>query len=409
MKGQVCKRVSALIFSCIVILSIITTVMASGAEQLESIYKSTGDYIASLGIPTVGSAGGEWVVIGLARSGRDVPTGYYDNVVQYVRENINEKEQLHRAKSTDNARVILALTAIGCDVTDVDGHNLLMGLTDMTYVKKQGINGPIWALIALDSHGYAIPANDSAAEQVTREALITYILDAQLADGGWALFGTSADPDITAMALQALAPYYSTDAAVNAAVDHALDRLSALQADSGGYGSWGSVNSESCAQVIVALTALGIDPHTDARFIKNGCSVLDALAAFSVDGGFCHVMGGGVNGMATEQSYYALAAYYRFTENKTSLYDMRDVKFPWEQEEIPPEDTTGETTAPAAESTGPVTTDAPETESSLAKTEDKAVQSPPTGDGCVIYAGVLLLSVAGLAVTVLYKSKEKQL
>lgn len=289
-------------------------------EELEKIYNSIGDSLTAMGTLNVGSIGGEWVVIGLARSGREVPEAYYENVVKYVREHINDKEQLHRAKSTDNARVILALTALGYDVTDVAGHNLLGGLADMSYLRKQGINGPIWALIAFDCHGYEIPAGD-----VSREALIDVILGAQLPDGGWALSGDESDPDMTAMAIQSLAPYYDTDAKVKSAVDSALERLSVLQTPIGGYHSWGMLNAESCAQVIVALTALGIDPETDSRFIKNGCSVLDALRTFYTEGGFSHTTDGEQDSMATEQGYCALAAYFRFAGGKTSLYNMSDV------------------------------------------------------------------------------------
>ena len=287
---------------------------------LDKIYKTTGDFMATLGTPTVNSTGGEWMVIGLARSGRTVPAGYYDNVVKFVRENADKNERLDRNKVTENARVILALTAIGKDVTNVGGHNLLKGLDNMAYVQTQGINGPIFTLIALDSHNYPTMGD------VTREKLIQVIQDAQLTDGGWALSGTKADPDMTAMAIQALAPYYKTNETVKAAVDKALDVLSGLQQGDGGFGSWGTVNSESCAQVIVALTALGIDPTTDSRFIKNGLTVLDALAGFYVTGGgFRHTAGGERNGMATEQGYYALAAYYRFANAQTRLYDMTDV------------------------------------------------------------------------------------
>ena len=289
-------------------------------EKLDELYKTTGDFMATLGTPTVNSTGGEWMVIGLARSGRPVPAGYYDNVVEYVKAKADANERLHPAKVTDNARVILALTAIGKDVTNVGGHNLLKGLDNMAYVQTQGINGPIWTLIALDSHNYPTMGD------VTREKLIQVILDAQLNDGGWTLSGTKADPDMTAMAIQALAPYYKTNETVKAAVDKALDVLSGLQQGDGGFGSWGTINSESCAQVIVALTALGIDPTADSRFVKNGHTVLDALAGFYVTGGgFRHTAGGERNGMATEQGYYALAAYYRFVNAQTRLYDMSDV------------------------------------------------------------------------------------
>lgn len=288
--------------------------------NLDTIYKTTGDFMATLGTPTVNSTGGEWMVIGLARSGRTVPAGYYDNVVEYVKAKADANERLHPTKVTDNARVILALTAIGKDVTNVGGHNLLKGLDSMDYVQAQDINGPIFTLIALDSHNYPTMGD------VTREKLIQVILDAQLNDGGWNLSAENADPDMTAMAIQALAPYYKTNETVKAAVDKALEALSALQRTDGGFDSWGTVNSESCAQVIVALTALGIDPTADSRFVKNGHTVLDALAGFYVTGGgFRHTADGERNDMATEQGYYALAAYYRFANTQTRLYDMSDV------------------------------------------------------------------------------------
>lgn len=295
----------------------------------KAIYEQTGKYLSSLGTPNVGSVGGEWMVIDLTRSGYACPDGYYENVVDYVNAEINEKEQLHRVKSTDNSRVILALTSAGYDVTDVDGHNLLMGLTDMDYVTWQGINGPVWALIAFDCHGYEIPINNDAAQQVTREGLINFILESQLEDGGWALgsFGKNSDVDITGMTIQSLAPYYNTDENVKTAVDRALKCLSDKQYDNGGFGSVDGICSESCAQVIVALTALGINPETDERFVKNGVSVLDAMCLFAVEGGgFAHTPNGNLDGMATEQCQYALAAYFRFIEGKTALYDMSDVR-----------------------------------------------------------------------------------
>ena len=304
--------------------------------NLDTIYKTTGDFMATLGTPTVNSTGGEWMVIGLTRSGRTVPAGYYDNVVEYVKAKADANERLHPTKVTDNARVILALTAIGKDVTNVGGHNLLKGLDSMDYVQAQDINGPIFTLIALDSHNYPTMGD------VTREKLIQVILDAQLNDGGWNLSAENADPDMTAMAIQALAPYYKTNETVKAAVDKALEALSALQRSDGGFDSWDTVNSESCAQVIVALTALGIDPTADSRFVKNGHTVLDALAGFYVTGGgFRHTAGGERNDMATEQGYYALAAYYRFANTQTRLYDMSDVTIQ-----------TGGSNAPATGDTG---------------------------------------------------------
>lgn len=282
--------------------------------------------------PTVGSVGGEWAVLALARAGYTVPdtyfAGYYTNAVQYIRQHINQKGQLDASRATDNARLILALTATGKDVTHIAGHNLLTALSDLDYLKSQGINGPVWALLALDSHKYAIPVLHGDGTQATRENILASILDMQLKDGGWTFFGEEPDPDMTGMALQALAPYYKTNAAVQTAVDKALARLSAMQLANGGFSSWGSANSESTAQVITALTALGIDPTTDARFVKANGNPVSALLTFGLaDGGFKHTLDeSGLNAMATEQDVYALVAYDRFLNRKTSLYDMSDVE-----------------------------------------------------------------------------------
>lgn len=266
--------------------------------------------------------GSEWLVIALARSGRDVPDSYYDSVVKAVQ---SAKGQLSDKKSTEYARTILALTAIGKDPTDVGGYDLLARLADMDDVTYQGINGAIFALLALDSGKYDVPAAAEGGTQVTRDGLVAYILAQQLSDGGWALSGTSADPDVTAMALQALAPYRTGDETVDAAVDKGVQLLSDMQLSDGGYSSWGTLNSESCAQVLIALATLGIDPVSDSRFVKNGLTVLDALLAYAVSGGFRHTVDGEADAIATEQALCALTSYARLLDGKTALYDMTDV------------------------------------------------------------------------------------
>ncbi|MBR6950741.1 MAG: DUF4430 domain-containing protein [Oscillospiraceae bacterium] len=302
------------------------------AEKYRNIYETTGDYIESLGTPVTGAIGGEWTIIGLIRSGRE-PKGleeYLAGAEQYVAENADEHGRLHRAKSSDNSRMILALTALGLDVADFGGHNLLAGLTDMEYVSRQGINGPSWALIALDCGAYEVPEDTSAEDPVTREKLIACLLKAQLQDGGWALSGSVSDSDMTGMVLQALAPYYGRLPEVTKAVDLALDTVSRMQNEDGTFSAFGGdgsmvATSESLSQILTALSALGIDAGHDERFIRNGKSVLDALCSFYVEGGgFRHVIDGERDGMATEQAYYALTAYFRMLEGKTALYDMTD-------------------------------------------------------------------------------------
>lgn len=310
----------------------IAQMQKTNQKEFDKIYQETGSSQAALASKaglTAGTSGGEWVALGLARSGsiRDTLAEQYAQAAyQYVKK--KGSSTMSDSKSTENSRMILALTSIGKDPSDVAGYDLLEPLADLDYVKSQGINGPIFSLIALDSHNYDIPKAVAGKTQTTREALIDAILAAQLSDGGWNVNGNGADADMTAMAIQALAPYYSSNAKVKSAIDDALNRLSQMQEANGGYTSWGTANAESVAQVIVALTSLGIDPASDGRFIKNGYSTLDALATFYNDkGGFKHSQSDTTssNGLATEQAYYALASWYRLKAGKTSLYDMSDV------------------------------------------------------------------------------------
>lgn len=301
---------------------------ASGGktDSITAVIQDTAEYLyKTVENPTVGATGGEWAILGLARGGVDIPDEYYQryyqNVENYVK---NCNGILHEKKYTEYARVILALTAIGKNPADVAGFNLLTPLGDYEKIIWQGVNGPVWALIALDSGSYAVPQNPQAITQATRDLYIDYILDCQLANGGWALSKTetSPDPDLTAMALVALSKYQDRET-VSAAIDKGIKALSALQNKNGGYTSYSTENSESTAQVLTAISALGIS-YTDSRFVKNGNTLVDTLLTYYTAGnGFRHA-GTDSNLMATEQALYALVAANRLAQNQSALFNMQD-------------------------------------------------------------------------------------
>jgi hypothetical protein len=305
--------------------------ISAATEQISAArQKATAYMLGAVIAPQVGSVGGEWAVIGLARGNAEVPAGYYTAyaraVEQYVREH---KGVLHERKYTEYSRVILALTAAGYDPRQVGGYDLTLPLADFEKTIWQGINGPIWALIALDSGNYPIPLSPEAPTQATRELYLQEILRRQLPDGGWDLTSgvsatATANADLTGMALQALAKYQEQPA-VSAAIDKALACLSRQQDADGGYTSWGDPSSESVVQVLVGLTELGLSAD-DPRFIKNGHTLIDNILTHqNADGSFRHTgSGAGVNQMATEQVLYGLVAAERAERGQNSLYRMGD-------------------------------------------------------------------------------------
>ena len=227
-----------------------------GAGEQTQLEKTAAYLTETVAEPQNASIGGEWAVIGVARSGAKAPSGWFEGYYRRLCEAVREKEGvLDPRKNTEYSRAILALTAIGRDPRSVEGYDLTLPLADLDKTCAQGINGPIWALIALDSGGYAIPETGTGT-QATREGYIQHLLDGQSENGAWALTGSGGDVDLTAMAMQALARYQDRDG-VPAALDRAAAFLSAEQLPNGGFRSYGDENSESVSQVILALCENG--------------------------------------------------------------------------------------------------------------------------------------------------------
>ena len=292
----------------------------------------------------------DWYPFGMGRA------GYPDDYAAYIavidtklQQRYQQPQKLSDTKATEWHRIALAYLASGGDAMNANGINLI---ADGTYNRgntmdlgAQGINGLIWGLITLDTLRYDVP--DDAHEQ--RADIIERIVSLQLENGGFSLDQKEADVDITAMALTALAPYYNdenvyqyrqqqTNAAVKTTVREAVDRalawISKQQQKDGDFKNGGIANLESTAQVIVALTSLHIDADEDARFMKNGHTVIDGLLKYELaDGGFMHAKTYSEdnptsrpdesNSMASEQALYALVALYRQQTEQRTLYDLR--------------------------------------------------------------------------------------
>ena len=273
-----------------------------------------------------GSSVSDWTALALARAGvADDYAGYLARLQAYVERQYAENGSLHAVKATEYHRIALTVAALGGDPaafgTKPDGTAIDL-VAEGAYnwqgddLGGQGLNGWIFALLTVDAVGAEVPAD----ARYSRQDMLDAIVSAQLPDGGFSLGGSAMDVDITAMALQALAPYQQQYPAV---IDAALSALSAAQTATGGFESWGTENGESCAQVILALTALDIDPTTDERFQKNQRSVVEALMDFRLsDGGFAHEKDGQLDAMACEQAMQALTAMELRQQGEGRFFDL---------------------------------------------------------------------------------------
>ena len=289
----------------------------------------------------------DWYVIALSQYGHKGLRNYENALKAYLADN-------NVSSATSREKYALALCAAGSN------DSYISDILDNS-IGKQGLMSWIYGLHILNN-GYTCSA-------YTFDSVIDYLLSMQYDDGGWALFGDYGDIDVTAMTVQALAPY--TDRYnVSQAVDRALDFMSQRQEDNGGYTSFGTPNPESTAQVLTAVSALGIDCRYDERFIKNGNNLIDGIMDYRLDdGSFCHAMGEESNETATVQALYSLIAFMRMERGESPLLIMDNCGLkgwvsPEETPVIPQNDTSEDkadikapdhTTAPNKNSTTAVT------------------------------------------------------
>lgn len=234
----------------------------SKSYNIDEIINDTANYVyETVKNPSISSIGGEWVIFGLARSNVNIPTEYFNRYYENVKNELLENGGiLHDKKYTEYSRVVLCLTSIGQNPLDVGGYNILKPIYDYEKTVWQGVNGAIFALVALDCGGYGKDSD-------LRDLYVKHILDSQNKDGGFAMSGDVSEVDTTAMALSALSDYKDNEN-VKSAIEKALLFISKAQLDDGSFKNQGTENCESLAQVIVALCELGIDIK-DSRFVKN--------------------------------------------------------------------------------------------------------------------------------------------
>ncbi|MBR3361659.1 MAG: terpene cyclase/mutase family protein, partial [Lachnospiraceae bacterium] len=224
-----------IVFICIssLVLKTIPTYADNSSE--EDIYQSVQQNVLSrMDSKEEAIYGNEWLALDLTRDEQELSPYYLKDLIDTI---IAKDGVLHTGWGdyTNYAKAVLVLTSLGIDASNVAGYNLIEPISAFPQVQMQGVNGVIYALLALDSANYEIQAPASIPFTVTRERYIKTILNSQLEDGGWDWADKQADPDMTAMAIQALAPYYDSDPDVKAAVDTALTTLSNLQQPDGGF------------------------------------------------------------------------------------------------------------------------------------------------------------------------------
>ena len=291
---------------CGVLSAVPVSAQAYTVAQLQSLcdgivayngYHSAQDFIDGTLTDNAGTTS-EFYVLALSQSGEYDFSRYENALLSYL-------DDHSVASASSREKYALALAAVG-------STDRYIADTADEAIGGMGMMSLVFGLHLLNN-GYG-------SRLYSTDSLLSEILSREMAEGGWAVMGSWGDVDVTAMTLQALAPHYGGRGDVTDAIDRAVDWLSTKQLDSGGFKTMGAENCESAAQVVMALSALGIDPQTDDRFIKNGTSVMEAMLDYRLsNGGFSHTDDDG-NATATVEVFCALTAYRRMRGGQSGFY-----------------------------------------------------------------------------------------
>lgn len=229
-------------------------------------------------------------IYALWTSGATVPGGFYDEYLQALADWLDLA--VKRGKTAYIPGAIRTVAAMGLDVTDFAGHDLMDALRKPELVEAD--EDRLDMLMDLDAAGDVGKTDEFNA---LREQLLTEALARQQSSGEFRYTskwpaelkqkGVDDEPDrfdyilLTAKSVQALAPYQNRKD-VSAAIDKALNYLSEQQLSSGGFVKYGDEDVEEDAAVLEMLAALGIS-LTDERFTKDGHTVLDGMMGWYQD------------------------------------------------------------------------------------------------------------------------------
>ncbi|MBP5773712.1 MAG: terpene cyclase/mutase family protein [Eubacterium sp.] len=328
MKNNIIKRLFIICLALTVVLpgtTVNANIVLSKSETSKYINAVAQRQLREVKNPSHSSAGGEWTVMGLARAGK-ITNNYKNIYKKNLKKTLdNTNGELSKNAFTEYSRTVIALTSIGENPYNFYGYDVISPLAEVDNVIKQGMNGLAYALIALECGDYdnVSPRAGYDGKVGNIEKYKNSLVSSALPNGGWALFGKKADVDMTAIAIQALAPFYK-ESKVKKAIDEGLEIISKKQKDTGGFETMGNENCESSCQVLTAMSSLRISVK-DKRFVKKNHTVLDSLMSYYHNGSFRHLKGGMANQMATDQALYALVAYRNTLANDPPLFNMKKV------------------------------------------------------------------------------------
>lgn len=235
-------------------------------------------------IEQTGGSSADWHMLTACALGLDEDFSEYAAKAKRELEKRLEAEQEYYL--TELARTAAAVYFIGGEPTDLSAADY----------SSAGDNELVWYIISQKMNGFEYGG------------CLELLCSRQ--NGGGFGFGGQTDPDITAMALNAL----EKDSGEAAA---AVDYLSGYYME-----NYENMSTETAAQLITGLCLQGINPSQSADFTaKNGVRPVDILfSRQTADGGFSHLDGEQANVISTEQALTAICALGRFSADGEGLF-----------------------------------------------------------------------------------------
>lgn len=270
-------------------------------EHINKIDNEIEEYkkrIESIDLSNGGALDMQWEIISLMTSGKKLDEKFLKDYIDSFNGEIKDTDGDISNKGTDYSKAVITMSTLGINHIEYE-YKLDDKLEDKNNICAQGINGPIWALMALSSSS---DFNDEYSE--LKKEYYDILKSEWKEKKCFSLMGDNGDVDLTAMAVLAGSLYSKRTDCEKDFLKDAVNFIEKEADSNGEFKSMNNINVESLSYATMALLSVRDKDYDFNRAVDN------IISYKTKDGLFAHLYdekgSDKGNAIATQQAMLAL-------------------------------------------------------------------------------------------------------